>query len=523
MRFTILIGVFTILFSACKQDQGPRSPNVILIYADDLGYGELGSYGQSMIETPHLDRLAKEGMRFTQFYSGAPVCAPARCILLTGRHSGNAAIRGNDEAGHRGDVWNFLAMAADPYLEGQAPLPESVRLFPELLQDKGYATGMVGKWGLGHPLSGSIPTTKGFDYFYGYNCQRQAHTLSPLHLWENDQKVLLRNDTLITHRGLPMELDSLDPGSYARYLEQADYAPELMASKMLDFVEQNKDSSFFLYWATPIPHMPLQAPQDWVAYYHDKFGEEDPYTGRKKRGGYFPSRYPKATYAAMISYMDENVGRLLKKLEELELDENTIILFTSDNGPTYVDGTYAPWFESGGPFKSERGWGKGFLREGGIRVPLIANWPGHIPSNSESDHMGSAQDVMATIFDLLNMKMPLEHDGISFASTLLDQDIEQEKHEYLYWEFPEYGGQRALRWDNWKAYNENLKSGDTTIYLYNLDNDIREQNDIADQHPDKIKFAKEVFIKEHTTSDNPKWQYEVLDGIPHSGAKRATE
>lgn len=504
LRFLLLC---SIIITACTDQKEVRKPNVILIFADDLGYGELGSYGQTKIETPHLDQLAEDGMRFTQFYTGSPVCAPSRCILLTGKHSGHAAIRGNDEAGHRGDVWDFLAMAADPYLEGQAPMSDDVVTFPMLLQEQGYVTGMGGKWGLGHPLSNSIPNKKGFDYFYGYNCQRQAHTLTPLHLWENENKVLLDNDTIIIHSDLPEGVDTLDPSSYA-YLDQPDYAPELIADKMVEFVEQHQDSSFFLYWASPIPHVPLQAPKKWIDYYHEKFGDEEPYTAAN--GGYFPSRYPKATYAAMISYLDENVGRLVAKLKELNIEDNTIILFTSDNGPTYVRGTYSTWFESGGPFKSERGWGKGYLREGGIRVPLIFKWPGHISPKTTSDHISSSQDIAATIFDLIDIPLSLKHDGISIAPTLLNTD-QQEDHEYLYWEFPETGGQRALRWNNWKAYNENLKSGDTTIHLYNLTTDLQEQSDIASDHPDMVEYVKSIFRKEHIPSDNPRWRYDVID------------
>jgi len=235
-RCLILYISLCLAFSSCSDsDNGVVRPNVILIFADDLGYGELGSYGQDKIETPHLDRLAAQGIRLTNYYTGSPVCAPSRCILLTGRHSGHAAIRGNDEAGHRGDVWDYLAMAADPYLEGQAPMPEGTVTFPMVLKEHGYITGMGGKWGLGHPLSESIPNKKGFDYFYGYNCQRQAHTLTPLHLWENDERVSLDNDTIIYHTGLPMDRDSLDPASY-EYLDQPDYAPTLIADKMLDFV-----------------------------------------------------------------------------------------------------------------------------------------------------------------------------------------------------------------------------------------------------------------------------------------------
>ncbi len=506
LYYTLLMSLY--LFGSCQNPSKKETPpNVILIFADDLGYGELGAYGQSKIETPHLDKLASEGMRLTSYYTGSPVCAPSRCILLTGMHSGHAVIRGNDEAGHRGEVWDFLAMASDPYLEGQAPMPDTTVTFPMLLQKQGYTTGMCGKWGLGHPLSVSTPNKKGFDYFYGYNCQRQAHTLTPLHLWENDLRVPLSNDTIVYHTDLPIDADSLNPHSYA-YLDQPDYAPELIANQCIQFVRKNKNQPFFLYWATPIPHLPLQAPKKWVDYYVQKFGDEPPYTGRN--GGYFPARYPKATYAAMISYLDENIGKLLKTLEELKIDDNTIILFTSDNGPTYVSGTDTPWFDSAGPFKTEKGWGKGSLREGGIRMPFIARWSNHITPGTSSDHMCSSQDVMATIFDLLQIPLEIEHDGISFAPTLLEQD-DQEQHEYLYWEFPQSGGQRALRWGDWKAYNHNLKADDTTIYLYNLSEDIQEQNDVAGQHPDKVRFVQQAFKKEHVPSTNPRWQYDVLD------------
>ena len=492
---------------SCTTHHNSKKPNVIIVFADDLGYGEIGAYGQQKIETPNLDKLAEEGMRFTQFYTGSPVCAPSRCILLTGMHSGHAAIRGNDEAGHRGDVWNYLAMARDPYLEGQAPMPDETVTFPMLLQREGYVTGMGGKWGLGHPLSESTPNKKGFDYFFGYNCQRQAHSLTPLHLWENDQKVGLNNDTIVIHTDLPAGVDTLDPNSYD-YLDQPDYAPTLISEKVMDFVDKYHDTSFFLYWATPIPHVPLQAPKRWIEYYQKKFSPEEPYTG--KGGGYFPARYPKATYAAMISYLDENIGLLMSKLKELGIDEETIILFTSDNGPTYVKGTFSTWFESGGPFKSERGWGKGYLREGGIRVPFIARWPNRIPANSTSDHICGSQDIMVTIFELLGLELPVKHDGISMAPTLLGKE-NQEEHPYLYWEFPESGGQRALRWGDWKAYNEKLKSGDTTIAIYHLPTDIREQVDVSADHPDKIEFVREIFEKEHDPSPNPRWRYPVID------------
>ena len=271
----IVVTCLAIFLSSCYSGEDHvAAPNIIVIFADDLGYGELGCYGQEKIETPHIDRLATGGMRFTNFYTGAPVCAPSRCILLTGKHSGHANVRGNDEAGYRGDVWSYLAMAQDPGLEGQEAMDSAELTIAEVLQADGYRTGLIGKWGLGYPGSVSTPNKQGFDYFYGYNCQRQAHTLTPLHLWENEHRVHLNNDTVITHRRLAQGIDTLSLASYAPYEDQPDYAPSLMVDKVLSFVSDNNDADpFFLYWATPIPHLPLQAPQQWVQHYVDKWGE----------------------------------------------------------------------------------------------------------------------------------------------------------------------------------------------------------------------------------------------------------
>lgn len=372
LLFAIVIIVLFILCSSCASEREleEKKPNIIYILADDLGYGELGSYGQQKIETPNLDRLAASGMRFTQHYSGAPVCAPSRCVLLTGKHMGNAHIRGNDEWSERGDVWDFEKAVEDPNLEGQRPLPASTVTSAKLIKSAGYKTGMVGKWGLGAPLSEGIPNNLGFDFFYGYNCQRQAHTYYPRHLWKNQEKVWLDNKLIPPGTKLAENADPYNESSYENYTLQ-EYAPELMQNEALNFIRENKDSSFYLYYASPIPHAPLQAPDRWVKYYVEKFGEEEPYDGKR---GYFPCRYPRATYAAMISYLDEQVGELIAELKQQDIYENTIVMFSSDNGPTYNGGTDSPWFDSGGPFKSEYGWGKGFLHEGGVRVPMIASW-----------------------------------------------------------------------------------------------------------------------------------------------------
>ena len=272
MMKKIIILIILVCFSCKPQTDIDLNPNFVFILADDLGYGELGIFGQKMIETPNIDQLAKEGMILTDHYTGSPVCAPARAVLLTGLHSGNNPIRGNDEWKERGDVWSFQAMLDNPELEGQRPMPDSIVTVAKFLQSKGYKTGMVGKWGLGAPNTNSIPNNKGFDFFYGYNCQRQAHTLYPSHLWRNKERHIL--DNKIVNKGrLQKEFDPYNSETYNPY-NQNDYAPTLMHNEALRFLERNKENNFFLYYASPIPHLPLQAPKKWVNYYHEKFGEE---------------------------------------------------------------------------------------------------------------------------------------------------------------------------------------------------------------------------------------------------------
>ena len=365
---------FASLFLNCqaelKKEKLRSKPNIIYILADDLGYGDIGVYGQKKIETPNLDALASNGMIFTQHYTGAPVCAPARYMLLTGKHSGHSYIRGNYEWKERGNVWDYRAMIADSTLEGQFPIPTNSILFPQLLQKEGYTTGMVGKWGLGAPHTNSIPTKMGFDFFFGYNCQRQAHTYFPVHLYKNENRVYLNNDTIHPNTKLAKGANPFDSKSYSNF-KLNEYAPDLMFKEMISFISENKQTPFFLYWATPIPHNPLQAPQKWIDYYREKFGEEKPYLGQN---GYFPNQNPRAAYAAMISYLDENIGKLIMYLKDKNLYDNTLILFSSDNGVTYSGGTDGEFFNSSGIFGESYGRGKGFIYEGGIRVPMIATW-----------------------------------------------------------------------------------------------------------------------------------------------------
>jgi arylsulfatase A-like enzyme len=501
-----LFGLF-LLTASCGQNFKESLPNIIFILADDLGYNELGCYGQTKIETPNIDALAKSGMRFTQHYSGSPVCAPSRCVFLTGQHTGHAYVRGNDEWTARGDVWNFEKAVNDPNLEGQRPMPADQPTIAELLKTKGYATGMVGKWGLGAPLTDGIPTKRGFDFFYGYNCQRQAHTYYPRHLWKNEEKIWLDNEIIPPGTPLKNIADSLQRSAYDFYT-QKEYAPTLMHQEALEFIEQNKSQPFFLYYASPIPHLPLQAPKHWVDYYEKKFGEESPYPGGKS---YFPNYTPRATYAAMVSYLDEQVGELIEKLKADGIYENTIIVFTSDNGPTYdVGGADSYYFDSAKPFRSDRGWGKGYTQEGGIRVPMITSWPGKIKANSTSDHISAFWDWMPTFCELADVNQPFQSDGISLVKSILDKPKQQE-HEFLYWEFPSYQGQQAVRMGKWKAIRQNMFKENLEIELFDLEKDIACQNNVAADHPDVIARVEMIFKSEHETSPVEQFQIPIID------------
>ena len=513
-KLIYLLGICTFLFftncsfseSKIKED---RRPNIIYILADDLGYGDLGCYGQEKIETPHIDQMAKEGMTFTQHYSGAPVCAPSRCVLLTGRHTGHAQIRGNDEWTERGDVWNYFAQVNDSTLEGQRPLKKGTETMASILKQAGYSTGIVGKWGLGAPHSHSTPLQMGFDFFVGYNCQRQAHTYYPVHLYKNDRRLYLGNDTIAPTKKLAKGADPYDNANYADFNLQS-YSADIMFEELQQFVIDNNPSKtgkpFFMYWATPVPHVPMQAPQRWVNYYRAKFGDEEPYLGQQS---YFPQRYPRAAYAAMVSYMDEQVGMLVKQLKAMGLYENTLIVFTSDNGPTFNGGSDSPWFDSAGPFKSEYGWGKCFVHEGGIRVPMIASWPWKIKAGTQTDHISAFWDVLPTVCEIADTPLPGNVDGISFLPTLLGEN-KQRQHKYLYWEFPELGGEQAVRMDNWKAIRKDIKKGNLDIELYNLKTDIQELNNVADKHPEVVKEIEAIMKNEHIRSGNKHFQLKEL-------------
>jgi arylsulfatase A-like enzyme len=447
-------------------------PNIVFVLADDLGWAELGSYGQTKIRTPRLDELAAGGMRFTDHYAGAPVCAPSRCVLMTGKHPGHAFVRDNTEGGGWGEH----------DVEGQRPLLPGVVTLGTVLQSAGYATACIGKWGLGGPESTGAPEVQGFDHFFGYLCQRRAHNFYPTHLWKDGEK-------------LPLE------GNEWGNLVGEQYAHDLMTEDALAWVKANHDRPFFLYLPYTVPHLALQVPEDSLAEYRGLW-EDPPYEGGK---GYLPHPTPRAAYAAMITRMDRDIGRLVDLLDELGLRENTIVMFASDNGATFdIGGADSPFFESCGPFRGR----KGSVYEGGIRVPLIANWPGKIEAGQVSDHISAFWDVLPTCADLAGVDVPARVDGISFLPILLDVGVQQQ-HEYLYWEFPGYRGQQALRWGDWKAVRRNLVTGEIKTQLYNLASDPGEARDLSANKPEVLSQIERWMSEAHTPS--PEYPLQAID------------
>ncbi len=517
-QFRILIFSILLFFflSSCKDKKAVdkriteelpifnEKPNIVYILADDLGYGELGCYGQTKIHTPNIDALAKNGMKFTQHYSGSPVCAPSRYSLLTGLHTGHGYIRGNDEWKERGDVWNYEMAVNNSNLEGQLPIPDSTYTLGKMLHSAGYKTALVGKWGLGAPNTGGVATKQGFDFFYGYNCQRQAHNLYPKHLWKNEKKVWLNNELVPPHSRLEEGVNPNKNESYARF-SQKEYAPALMLDEALEFMTRNKENPFFLYFASPLTHVPLQAPKEYVDRYRKEFGEEAPYTGGDN---YFPNQYPRATYAAMVTCLDNQVGQLVSQLKALKLYENTLIIFSSDNGPTFNGGSNSIFFDSAMPFSSEKGKGKCFVYEGGIRVPMIASWPGKIDPSTVNDHISAQWDIMSTLAEVVSIKNEKIEaiDGISFLPSLLGKE-QQKEHEYLYWEFSSYGGQQAVRKGNWKAVRQQIDDGNLVVELYDLSKDNETKN-VADQYPEIVKEIETILKEAHLEAVNDRFKFE---------------
>ena len=458
-----------------------RKPNVVFILADDLGYRELGSFGQKLIRTPHLDRLASQGMKLTQHYCGNAVCAPSRCVLVTGKHPGHAWVRSN--------------MSTPP--EGQAPIPDSEVTIFELMQKQGYVTGVFGKWGLGGPASSGEPLSQGVNRFFGYNCKSHAHSYYPSYLWDDYKHFPLKNEPPVPgHASLAKGADPNDPRSFDIFKGQ-DYAPDRINEQVLEFVRANKDRPFYLYYPTVIPHVALHVPDEELKPYL-QLGWNDPPFTRDGGYGYTPHFTPLAAYAAMISRMDRYVGNLLNLLDELKLADNTIVVFSSDNGTTHLDKEVDfTFFKSVGELRGL----KGSLYEGGVRVPTLVRWPGHVAAGSSNDRISGFEDWMPTLLELTgaNVNAPENIDGISLAPTLLGN--EQEDRPFLYREFPSYGGQQTIRVGDWKAVRQNMTKGNLKIELYNIANDIGEKHDVADENPLVVKELAALMTREHAPSE----------------------
>ena len=460
---------------AQPENRAKTPPNIVYILADDLGYGELGCYGQTKILTPEIDRLAAEGMRFTRHYSGAPVCAPSRCVLLTGKHLGHAVIRDNGEV--------------KP--EGQRPIPDATVTIAEKLKEAGYRTGAIGKWGLGPPGSEGDPTHQGFDHFFGYNCQREAHRFYPKHLWRNREKVIL-------------------PGNLEEPKTQ--YSHDLLTLEALWFLRETErdDRPFFLFLPYTIPHVDLAVPQDSIDPYLGKLGREEPYDGSR---GYCTHETPRSAYAGMISRLDRDVGRIMETLRALGLDQDTLVIFTSDNGPTYAGGVEPKYFESSGGLRGL----KGSVYEGGIRVPMIAHWPGQIAAGSTTDHRSAFWDVFPTLCELAEIEPGTgsptsEIQGISFLPTLRGQP--QSRHKHLLWEFHGYGGIQAVILApegprEWKGIRRRCKKEpEGPIALFDLASDPTESTDLAAEFPEVVAKIDRILREDRIPSPvYPQWAF----------------
>jgi len=477
-KLIICASLLSLAFFSCAQEKEEkdnvwvseaRKPNIIYILADDMGIGDLGSYGQTIIQTPNLDKMAVNGMKFTQHYSGASVCAPSRSTLMTGQHTGHTPIRGNRQL-----VEN---------VEGQVPLPANSVTLVEILKEKGYATGMFGKWGLG--FKEGDPNNQGFDEFYGYNDQKLAHRYYPPYLNHNQ------------------EIDSLKGNDWTN---KVTYAPDRIQEERLKFIEENKDKPFFAYIPLVLPHAEIISPNDSIFKLYDGKFKETPYTvDNKYTSDYGPDivlyeyasvEKPLATYASMITRIDAFVGQIIDKVNELGIAENTIIMFASDNGPSPEGGNNPDFFNSNSHF---RGY-KRDLYEGGIRAPFIVVWPNKVKKGSVTNHVSTFWDVLPTLSEITNAENPDNIDGISFLPSLLESG-KQEPHNYLYWEFSIRGGRKAIRKGDWKGvwYNVNRKP-QGEFELYNLADDSLEQHDLAITHPEIVKELKRLMDESSTPS-----------------------
>jgi len=476
-RARIIFPVAAIGVLACSgSDQKPdlRDFNVIYILADDLGYGDLGCYGQTLIKTPNIDRMAAQGMRFTQHYAGSTVSAPSRSSLMTGLHTGHTFIRGNKQAiNKKGEA-----------SEGQYPIPADTYTLAKMFKEAGYATGAFGKWGLGSPGSEGDPMNQGFDQFFGYNCQSMAHKYYPEYLWHNCDTVWLEgNDTR----------------------NMSTYSHDLIHAEALKFIEQHRNGKFFAYLPYTLPHAEIVVPDDSILHsYLGKF-EERPYIS--KNGGnygidfnypaYMSQPEPYAHFAAMVSRLDLYVGQVMEKVKELGIEGKTIILLSSDNGPHREGGANPDYFKSYGPLRGV----KRDLYEGGIRVPMIASCPGVIAENSVNDLVSAFWDIMPTFAQMTGTQLRYPTDGISILPSLTGTKG-QKQHDFLYWEFHEQGGRIAVRMGEWKGIKQNvMKDPGAPMELYDLSTDLHEDRNVAADHPDIVAKIEKIMLESRTPSE----------------------
>ena len=454
-----LVTVAILLWAPAENISAERPPNIVLILADDLGYGDLGAYGQKRIATPNLDRMAAEGIRFTQFYAGSTVCAPSRSVLMTGKHMGRTTVRGNAGRG------NPLA---------QTLKPEDLTI-PEMLKQKDYGTALIGKWGLGEEGSTGAPTRQGFDYFFGYLNQHHAHNYYPAFLIRNEERVPLKN-----------EVPGDGPYGTGVATRKVEYTPDLMLEETMQWLQTNRTRPFFLFFSTTIPHANNEGRDNGMEIPDDApYSDEDWPRNEKNK-------------AAMITRMDRDVGLILQKLKDLGVDRETLVLFSSDNGPHREGGARPEFHNSSGPL---RGIKRDFY-EGGIRVPLIVRWPGKIAPGQVTDHVAYQGDLFATFADLASVRPPADLDSITFLPTLLGKPSEQKKHDYLYWEFHERGFNQAVLMDGrWKAIR--LGHREAPVELYDLRNDIAERNNVSAVHPELVERAKQLYVA--AREENPLW------------------
>jgi arylsulfatase A-like enzyme len=445
-------------------DRTNSRPNIIYVLADDLGYGDLGCYGQRVIRTPHIDRMAKEGMRFTRHYAGSTVCAPSRSSLLEGKHTGHTYIRGNLRVQKRED-------------------PQDV-IFPQALRQVGYHTAMIGKSGVACVSDDAgLPFRKGFDYFFGFTSHVDAHWYFPPYLWRNNEGIVTKLEY---------------PGNTRH--EGYQFSSELVMEEALAYVEKHREGPFFLHLAFQLPHASLRAPEEWKAQYRALLDEEP--LPQQEHRHYSYEREPKTTYAAMVSYMDHNMGRLLARLRELGIAERTLVIFASDNGAMQEGGHLRESFNSSGPLRG----GKRDLYEGGLRTPMIAWWPGTVAAGSQSDHRSAFWDISPTLRELAGAEPQADTDGISILPTLLGRGT-QPQHDYLYWEFYEDGGKRAVLKGDWKLIQHGIVAGgELREELFNLANDQGEADNRAEEHPERATELRALMDKAHVPGELPQFR-----------------